>query len=67
MTAAGLPWIFCTLYLVFVMAPSQWGDLRFWENMLLLARFAAPTSAGVLFSMLTALRRSYPGSSRTYW
>lgn len=54
MTAAGLPWIFCTLYFVFVMAPSQRGDARFWENMVLLARFAAPTSAGVLFSMLTA-------------
>jgi hypothetical protein len=54
MTAAGLPWIFCTLYFVFVMAPSQRSDFHFWERMLLLGRFAAPTSAGVLFSMLTA-------------
>jgi Kef-type K+ transport system membrane component KefB len=55
MTAAGLPWIFCTLYFVFVMAePAQRRDSVFWQHMLLLGRFAAPTSAGVLFSMLTA-------------
>jgi Kef-type K+ transport system membrane component KefB len=54
MTAAGLPWILCTLYFVFVMVPSQRSDVHFWERMLLLSRFAAPTSAGVLFSMLTA-------------
>jgi Kef-type K+ transport system membrane component KefB len=54
-TAAVLPWIFCAFYFALVMAPQQrWNDLSFWEQTLLLSAFAAPTSAGVLFSMLAA-------------
>lgn len=54
-TAASLPWIFVTLYFVFVLLPpSAWGTLAAWREALLAGRFAAPTSAGVLFSMLSA-------------
>lgn len=55
MTAAAFPWILVALYFVFVMLPaSVWGEGEAWTQVLLAARFAAPTSAGVLFSMLTA-------------
>jgi Kef-type K+ transport system membrane component KefB len=54
-TAASFPWIFVTGYFVFVMLPSDaWGDFAAWKETLLAGRFAAPTSAGVLFSMLAA-------------
>lgn len=54
-TAASFPWIFVTLYFVFVLLPPEtWGTLAAWQETLLAGRFAAPTSAGVLFSMLAA-------------
>lgn len=54
-TAAAFPWIFCALYFVFAMSPSgAWGDWNVWKSSLLASRFAAPTSAGILFSMLAA-------------
>lgn len=54
-TAAGFPWIFVALYFIFVMSPpTSWGSLDAWKDALLAGRFAAPTSAGVLFSMLAA-------------
>jgi hypothetical protein len=54
-TAASFPWIFVTGYFVFVMLPAEvWGDFDAWKETLLAGRFAAPTSAGVLFSMLAA-------------
>ena len=54
-TAAAFPWIFVTLYFVFVLAPpGLWSHLDLWRENLLAGRFAAPTSAGVLFSMLAA-------------
>jgi len=54
-TAASFPWIFVTMYFVFVLLPSDsWGALAAWQETLLAGRFAAPTSAGVLFSMLAA-------------
>ena len=54
-TAASFPWILVTLYFVFVLLPSDvWGSLAAWQETLLAGRFAAPTSAGVLFSMLAA-------------
>jgi Kef-type K+ transport system membrane component KefB len=54
-TAAAFPWVFCALYFVFVMAPQElWGHGDLWREVLLEARFASPTSAGVLFSMLAA-------------
>ena len=54
-TAASFPWILVTLYFVFVMLRSDaWGSLAAWQETLLAGRFSAPTSAGVLFSMLAA-------------
>jgi len=55
MTAAAFPWVFAALYFLFVMLPpGEWGNGRAWKEVLLVSRFAAPTSAGVLFSMLAA-------------
>jgi len=54
-TAASLPWLFVSLYFVFLLLPPDaWGTKAAWEETLLASRFAAPTSAGVLFSMLAA-------------
>lgn len=54
-TAAAFPWIFVALYFVYVMAPPElWTHGDLWRESLLEARFASPTSAGVLFSMLAA-------------
>jgi len=54
-TAASLPWVFVSCYFVFVLLPSGlWGDFAAWKETLLAGRFAAPTSAGVLFGMLAA-------------
>ena len=54
-TAAAFPWIFVSLYFVFVMLPPQtWWAWDTWKETLLVGRFASPTSAGVLFSMLAA-------------
>lgn len=47
MSAAGLPWIFVACWLVYAVPGSM-----AWGPALLMARFAAPTSAGILFSML---------------
>ncbi|WP_281647747.1 hypothetical protein [Parendozoicomonas sp. Alg238-R29] len=55
MTAATFPWLFVVVYFIFVLSPSgQWFEISTWKEMLLLGRFAAPTSAGVLFAMLAA-------------
>jgi len=54
-SAAGLPWIFVSFYFTFVLLPPDlWTQMASWKETLLAGRFAAPTSAGVLFSMLTA-------------
>jgi len=54
-TAASFPWVFVTGYFMFFMLPPQvWSDFSAWKETLLAGRFAAPTSAGVLFSMLAA-------------
>jgi len=54
-TAASFPWILVTMYFVFVLLPPEfWGSMAAWKELLLAGRFAAPTSAGVLFSMLAA-------------
>jgi Na+:H+ antiporter len=54
-SAAMLPWIFCSLYFIFVMSPrGEWGSNDRWKAATLEGLFAAPTSAGVLFSMLAA-------------
>lgn len=55
MTAAAFPWIFVALYFIYAMLPAEvWNDWQAWKEILLASRFAAPTSAGVLFSMLAA-------------
>lgn len=54
-TAAAFPWIFTAVYFVFVLGPSGgWATKDAWVDSLLVARFSAPTSAGILFSMLAA-------------
>jgi len=54
-TAAAFPWVFCAVYFVYVLAPPEiWGHFDLWRESLLESRFASPTSAGVLFSMLAA-------------
>ncbi|MBN1924702.1 MAG: hypothetical protein JW798_02595, partial [Prolixibacteraceae bacterium] len=53
-TAATLPWIFVTFYFVFILTPEASRTGNTWIESLLAARFAAPTSAGVLFTMLAA-------------
>lgn len=54
-TAAFFPWVFVTFYFVFVLLPPEtWATFDAWKETLLAGRFAAPTSAGVLFSMLVA-------------
>ena len=56
MATAALPWLLIVLYYVFVLLPSDlWSDPAAWKENLLLSRFAAPTSAGILFTMLAAL------------
>ena len=54
-SAAALPWLFCAAYFVYVLRPAaEWGTFQAWRESLLSAMFSAPTSAGVLFSMLAA-------------
>ena len=56
MATAAMPWILIALYYVFVLLPSDlWGSGGAWKETLLLSRFAAPTSAGILFTMLAAI------------
>ncbi len=56
MATAALPWLLIVLYYIFVLLPSDlWGSAEAWKENLLLSRFAAPTSAGILFTMLAAL------------
>lgn len=56
MATAALPWLLVALYYIFVLMPSTfWGNGGAWRETLLLSRFAAPTSAGILFAMLASL------------
>ncbi|MBQ5844380.1 MAG: cation:proton antiporter [Alistipes sp.] len=56
MLAAAAPWILIAIYYVLFLLPSDlWSSGDAWKETLLLSRFAAPTSAGILFSMLAAL------------
>lgn len=56
MLAAAAPWLLIAVYYIFFLLPSDlWGCGEAWKETLLLSRFAAPTSAGILFSMLVAL------------
>ncbi len=56
MATAALPWLLVAVYYVFVLLPAPYyGDWDAWKESLLLSRFAAPTSAGILFTMLAAI------------
>jgi hypothetical protein len=56
MLAAGMPWLLIALYYIFVLMPADWWSQgQVWKESLLLSRFAAPTSAGILFTMLAAI------------
>lgn len=58
-SAAGLPWIFCSVYFFNFLMPSSVAPEHVLAQALLVGRFAAPTSAGVLFSMLGAMGLSH--------
>ncbi len=51
-SAATLPWLFVAFYFVFILSDTN--NITTWKESLLASRFAAPTSAGILFSMLAA-------------
>lgn len=56
MATAALPWLLIALYYVFILLPPElWNSWEAWKENLLLSRFAAPTSAGILFTMLAAV------------
>ena len=56
MLAAAMPWLLIAAYYIFVLMPSEWWSQgAVWKESLLLSRFAAPTSAGILFTMLAAI------------
>lgn len=57
MGAAAFPWLLVAFYYLFVVAPPEmqiWNNDDAWKETFLLSRFAAPTSAGILFTMLAA-------------
>lgn len=56
MATAAVPWLLIALYYIFVLLPPEfWNRWEAWKENLLLSRFAAPTSAGILFTMLAAI------------
>lgn len=56
MATAAMPWLLIAIYYIFVLLPPEyWDSWEAWKENLLLSRFAAPTSAGILFTMLAAL------------
>lgn len=56
-----VPWIMVAFYYMFLLPADLFGNWDAWKENLLLSRFAAPTSAGILFTMLAAagLRREW--------
>lgn len=62
MGAAAFPWILVALYYIFAVAPPElqiWKNGDIWKETFLLSRYAAPTSAGILFTMLAAAGLRY--------
>ena len=56
MATAAMPWFFIAIYYIYVLLPPEyWNSWEAWKENLLLSRFAAPTSAGILFTMLVAI------------
>lgn len=57
MAAAAVPWVLVAFYYLFALPPVEmelWKSGDAWKEIFLLSRFAAPTSAGILFTMLAA-------------
>lgn len=54
MATAAVPWILIAFYYMYLLPSEFFGDWDAWKENLLLSRFAAPTSAGILFTMLAA-------------
>lgn len=54
MATAAVPWILIAFYYMFLLPSDLLGNWDAWKENLLLSRFAAPTSAGILFTMLAA-------------
>lgn len=52
MATAAFPWVFICLYYMMLMPDGSFSSWDAWKENLLLSRFAAPTSAGILFTML---------------
>ena len=60
MATAAVPWLLICGYFILLM-PAEYRSWDTWKETLLLSRFAAPTSAGILFTMLAAagLKKSW--------
>ena len=51
-----LPWIFCSVYFVYFLPHLEClSSYQIWLESLLISHFAAPTSIGILFTMLTSV------------
>ena len=61
MVTAALPWIMVSVYYMFLLPDEYMTSWDAWKENLLIGRFAAPTSAGILFTMLAAagLRKAW--------
>ena len=61
MATAAVPWLLICGYFILLMPAQYRMDWGAWKETLLLSRFAAPTSAGILFTMLAAagLKKSW--------
>lgn len=61
MATAAVPWLLICGYFILLMPAEYRMDWGAWKETLLLSRFAAPTSAGILFTMLAAagLKKSW--------
>jgi hypothetical protein len=55
MITAAAPWLMVAFYYMWLMPEGYFWDWDSWKSNLLLSRFAAPTSAGILFTMLAAI------------
>ena len=54
MATAAAPWLLICFYYMVLLPSNYFTDWAAWKETLLLSRFAAPTSAGILFTMLAA-------------
>lgn len=61
MATAAMPWFFICVYYMWLLPEGSFSSWEAWKENLLLSRFAAPTSAGILFTMLAGagLKKSW--------